>query len=48
MKHERFEFEWQDVYPKQCFWVHIAETCTRKRDFGYICEWQGLMDSNHR
>ena len=38
----------RNVYPKQCFWVHIAETCTRKRDFGYMWEWQGLMDSNHR
>ena len=26
----------KDVYPKQCFWVHIVKTCTRKRDFGYI------------
>ena len=24
------------MYPKQCFWVHIVETCTRKWDFGYI------------
>ena len=24
------------MYPKQCFWVHIAETCTRKGGFGYI------------
>ena len=38
----------RNVYPKQCFWVHIAETCTRKRDFRYMWEWQGLMDSNHR
>ena len=38
----------RNMYPKQCFWVHIAETCTRKGGFGYMWEWQGLMDSNHR
>ena len=28
----------RNVYPKRCFWVHIAGTCTRKRDFGYISD----------
>ena len=26
----------RNVYPKRRFWVHIAETCTRKGGFGYI------------
>ena len=26
----------RNVYPKKRFCGHIAETCTRKRDFGYI------------
>lgn len=37
-----------NMYPKRRFCGHIAETCTRKRDFGYMWEWQGLMDSDHR
>ena len=28
----------RNVYPKQCFWVHIAGTCTRKGGFGYMWE----------
>ena len=38
----------RNVYPERCFCGHIAETCTRKGGFGYMWEWQGLMDSNHR
>ena len=26
----------RNVYPERRFCGHIAETCTRKRDFGYI------------
>ena len=38
----------RNVYPERRFWVHIAETCTRKGGFGYMWEWQELMESNHR
>ena len=26
----------KDMYPKQCFWVHVSAICTLKLDFGYI------------
>ena len=38
----------RNVYPKRRFCGHIAGTCTRKGGFGYMWDWQGLMDSNHR
>ena len=38
----------RNVYPERRFCGHIAETCTRKGGFGYMWDWQGLMDSNHR
>ena len=37
-----------NMYPKRRFCGHIAETCTRKGGFGYMWEWQELMESNHR